>query len=79
MLTRWTAALGGFIARFEPFSREAERLANQRVWGRTDLPTYDFGAAKYVVSFGADFLEDVLAEVQMEAALDLNRSASSYP
>jgi anaerobic selenocysteine-containing dehydrogenase/Fe-S-cluster-containing dehydrogenase component len=57
MLTKWTSALGGFITNFEPFSREAERLANQQSWGRTDLPSYDFSGAKYIVSFGADFLE----------------------
>ena len=57
MLTKWTTALGGVITNFEPFSREAERLANQKTWGRTDLPVYDFAAAKYIVSFGADFLE----------------------
>jgi anaerobic selenocysteine-containing dehydrogenase/Fe-S-cluster-containing dehydrogenase component len=57
MLTKWTTALGGFITNFEPFSREAERLANQKSWGRTDLPVYDFASAKYIVSFGADFLE----------------------
>ena len=57
MLTKWTSAMGGFYTHFEPFSREAERLANQKSWGRTDLPLYDFAAAKYIVSFGADFLE----------------------
>ena len=57
MLTKWTSALGGFYTHFEPFSREAERLANQKSWGRTDLPLYDFAAAKYIMSFGADFLE----------------------
>ena len=57
MLTKWTSALGGFITNYEPFSREAERLANRKSWGRTDLPVYDFAAAKYIVSFGADFLE----------------------
>ena len=57
LLTQWTSALGGFITNFEPFSREAERLANRKSWGRTDLPVYDFAAAKYIVSFGADYLE----------------------
>ena len=42
---------------FEPFAREAERAANQKTWGRDDLATYDFAAAKHIVSFGADFLE----------------------
>jgi anaerobic selenocysteine-containing dehydrogenase/Fe-S-cluster-containing dehydrogenase component len=57
MLTKWTSALGGFITNFEPFAREAERLANRKMWDRTDLPVYDFAAAKYIVSFGADYLE----------------------
>ncbi|HEY4321680.1 MAG TPA: molybdopterin-dependent oxidoreductase [Gemmatimonadales bacterium] len=57
MLTKWTAALNGFVTNFQPFSREPERLANQKTWGRDDLPVYDFAAAKYIVSFGADFLE----------------------
>ncbi len=57
MLTRWTAALNGFITNFVPFAREPERLANQKTWGRDDLPQYDFGAARYIVSFGADYLE----------------------
>jgi len=29
--------------------------------------------------FGVDFLEDIQAQAKMEAELDLNRSASSYP
>jgi molybdopterin-containing oxidoreductase family iron-sulfur binding subunit len=57
MLTKWTAALNGFITNFTPFAREPERLANQKTWGRDDLPQYDFAAAKYIVSFGADYLE----------------------
>jgi anaerobic selenocysteine-containing dehydrogenase/Fe-S-cluster-containing dehydrogenase component len=57
LLQDWTKALGGTHVAFEPFAREAERAANQRAWGRDDLPTYDFGAAKHIISFGADFLE----------------------
>ncbi|MGH7581935.1 MAG: molybdopterin-dependent oxidoreductase [Gemmatimonadales bacterium] len=57
LLTKWTAAQGGYICNYQPYGREAERLANEATWGRKDLPLYDFGAAKYIVSFGADFLE----------------------
>jgi molybdopterin-containing oxidoreductase family iron-sulfur binding subunit len=57
LLTAWTSAVGGFITNYQTFSREPERLANQKTWGRTDLPLYDFAAAKHIVSFGADYLE----------------------
>ena len=57
LVERWAAAAGGRTVRYEPFAREAERAAVQRTWGRTDLPTYDFGAARFIVSFGADFLD----------------------
>ncbi|HET9065363.1 MAG TPA: 4Fe-4S dicluster domain-containing protein [Gemmatimonadales bacterium] len=49
--------LGGKVVNWEAFGREAESQANQRTFGRNDLPTYDFGAAHLIVSFGADFLE----------------------
>ncbi|HRP08399.1 MAG TPA: twin-arginine translocation signal domain-containing protein, partial [Gemmatimonadales bacterium] len=57
LLEQVMAAGGGRTVRWQAFAREAERSANQRTWGRDDLPEYDFGAADYIVSFGADFLE----------------------
>jgi molybdopterin-containing oxidoreductase family iron-sulfur binding subunit len=53
----WTGAAGGRVIRYEPFDLEPVRAANARVFGRDEIPAYDFGAAKYIVSFGADFLE----------------------
>jgi anaerobic selenocysteine-containing dehydrogenase/Fe-S-cluster-containing dehydrogenase component len=53
----FAGALGGTVVAWQPFGREPERLANQRTWGATELPQYDFAVAKYVVSFGADFLD----------------------
>jgi len=53
----WVAAIGGQVVQWEPFGREAERQANLRTWNRSDLPVFEFGAAKEIVSFGADFLE----------------------
>ena len=76
LLTRWTSALGGFITNFEPFSREAERLANRKTWGRTDLPVYDFAAAKYIVSFGADYLETWGSVVEQQRGL---RGVARFP
>ncbi len=50
-------AAGGRTVNWQAFNRDAERTANQRTWGRADLPSHDFAAARYIVSFGADFLE----------------------
>jgi molybdopterin-containing oxidoreductase family iron-sulfur binding subunit len=57
MLDGMMTAIGGRTIRWQAFGREAERRANERTWGRTDLPRYNFAAADYIVSFGADFLE----------------------
>ncbi|MES2125059.1 MAG: 4Fe-4S dicluster domain-containing protein [Gemmatimonadota bacterium] len=57
LLAQWVAAAGGKLVQWEPFAREAERKANEKTWGRSDLPSYDFAAAQHIVSFGADFLE----------------------
>ena len=57
LLTAWTRALGGRLVRYEAFDRAPERAANLQVFGLDELPVYDFAAARYIVSFGADFLE----------------------
>lgn len=57
LLEGMVGGLGGTAVRWQAFAREAESRANQRTFGRDDLPAYDFGAARYIVSFGADFLE----------------------
>lgn len=53
----WSQALGARWVRYEPFGYEAVRAANERVFGRAEVPHYDFARAEMVVSFGADFLE----------------------
>ena len=57
LLAAWTRALGGRLVRYEPFDRAPERAANRQVFGLDELPVYDFAKARYIVSFGADFLE----------------------
>ncbi len=57
LASRWSAALGARWVRYEPFGYEAIRAANERVFGRREVPHYDFARAEMVVSFGADFLE----------------------
>ena len=57
LVSSWSAALGARWVRYEPFGYEAIRAANERVFGRAEVPHYDFARAEMVVSFGADFLE----------------------
>src|SRR5574341_7103 len=58
LITEWLGALGssGRVV-YEPFGYEALRHATREVFGTDELPWYDFAAARYVLSFGADFLE----------------------
>jgi molybdopterin-containing oxidoreductase family iron-sulfur binding subunit len=63
-LAEWTAALGGKVTRWSPFDHEAVRAANRRVFGLDELPAHDFGAAKYIISFGADFLDTWLSPTE---------------
>jgi molybdopterin-containing oxidoreductase family iron-sulfur binding subunit len=64
LLNDWAQALGGRVVRYQPLDHEAVRLANQRVFGVDQLPTHNFAAARYIISFGADFLESWLAPVE---------------
>jgi molybdopterin-containing oxidoreductase family iron-sulfur binding subunit len=64
LLADFTTTLGGRTVRWSPFDADATRLASQRVFGRDEVPTYDFASAKYILSFGADFLETWGAPVE---------------
>ncbi|MFL5402786.1 MAG: molybdopterin-dependent oxidoreductase, partial [Gemmatimonadales bacterium] len=57
LLADWTGALGGRVVRYQPFASEPLRAANRQVFGIDQLAAHDFAKAKYIVSFGADFLE----------------------
>jgi molybdopterin-containing oxidoreductase family iron-sulfur binding subunit len=57
LLAQWVGALGGRVTRYQPFASEPMRAANRQVFGVDQLAAHDFGRAKYIVSFGADFLE----------------------
>jgi anaerobic selenocysteine-containing dehydrogenase/Fe-S-cluster-containing dehydrogenase component len=65
LVSEWLAALGANPrVVYEPFGYEAMRHANRAVFGTDALPMYDFAAAKYVLSFGTDFMETWLSPVQ---------------
>src|ERR687898_864845 len=64
LLSEWVRALGGQIARYEPFASEPARAANRQVFGIDQVAAHDFGRAKYIVAFGADFLDTGLASIE---------------
>ena len=57
LLAAFVESVGGQLIRYQPFDRAAERIANRRVFGLDEVALYDFARARYIVSFGADFLE----------------------
>jgi anaerobic selenocysteine-containing dehydrogenase/Fe-S-cluster-containing dehydrogenase component len=53
----WAAAAGGTHLIYEPFAYESMREANRRTFGVAAVPGHDFARARFLISFGADFLE----------------------
>ena len=49
---------------WEPFGYDALRRATRDVFGSETVPVFDFGTARYVLSFGADFLETWMSPVE---------------
>jgi anaerobic selenocysteine-containing dehydrogenase/Fe-S-cluster-containing dehydrogenase component len=64
LLDQWVRALGGRLARYETFGSEPLRAANREVFGLDQVAALDFASAKYIVSFGADFLDTGLASIE---------------
>ncbi len=64
MLDRWAQALGARPrVTLEPFAYESIRAANRLTFGRDAIPYYAFEDAEVVLSFGADFIETWLSNV----------------
>jgi molybdopterin-containing oxidoreductase family iron-sulfur binding subunit len=63
LATDWAAAAGGIALAYEPFAHESLREANRRTFGIAAIPHYDFARSRYLVAFGADFLETWLSPV----------------
>jgi anaerobic selenocysteine-containing dehydrogenase/Fe-S-cluster-containing dehydrogenase component len=66
LLAEWVGALGARLVRYQPFASEPLRAANRQVFGLDQLAAYDFAKAKYIVSFGADFLETWPGSIEHE-------------
>lgn len=50
--------------RYEAFAYEPLREANRLTFGVASVPRYDFASARYLLSFGADFLETWVSPVE---------------
>ncbi len=68
LVDEWVRQQGGRHITYEPFAFEALREGNRLAFGAPDLPRYDFAAAAYVLSFGADFLDTWLSPVAFQQA-----------
>src|SRR3954451_15969500 len=66
LLTDWIGALGGRVVRYQPFAAEPLRAANRQVFGQDQLASHDFARAKFILSFGADFLETWPGSIEHE-------------
>jgi anaerobic selenocysteine-containing dehydrogenase/Fe-S-cluster-containing dehydrogenase component len=64
LLADWVGTLGGKVVRYQPFAAEPLRAANRQVFGVDGLAAHDFAKARYIVSFGADFLETWPAAIE---------------
>src|SRR5262249_43538731 len=77
LVDEWTRQIGGRHITFEPFAFEALREGNRLAFGDASLPTFDFPAAKYILSFGADFMETWLSPVGFQSAFTAAHSFES--
>src|SRR5213594_760081 len=82
LVDEWMKQVGGRRLSYEPFGFEALRAGNRMAFGTATLPSYDFANAKYLLSFGADFLDTWLSPVEFQNgfsrshAFDSGRPAS---
>src|SRR5437899_12295456 len=69
LLDRWTQSLGARPrVTLEPFGYESIRAANRITFNRDAIPHYAFEDAEVVLSFGADFVETWLSNVNYTRA-----------
>ncbi len=66
VVDEWMRQIGGRRMSYEPFGFDALRAGNRMTFGTAGLPAYDFANAKYLISFGADFLDTWLSPVEFQ-------------
>lgn len=63
LIDDWMDALGGEHLSYETFAHEPLKEANRVVFGIDKIPAYNIDKAKYLLSFGADFIETWISPV----------------
>ena len=66
LVDEWMKQVGGRHVTYEPFAFEALREGNRLAFGTSAIPSYDFASARYILSFGADFMETWLSPVAFQ-------------
>jgi len=80
IVDEFVAALGGGTHNVhEPFGYEALARAAEMVFGIAALPVPDLTVARYILSFGADFLETWMNPVSYASAYAVNRAPEGAP
>lgn len=64
LVGEWMDALGGKHIEYETFAHEPLKEANKISFGIDKIPTYHIDKSKYLLSFGADFIETWLSPVE---------------
>jgi anaerobic selenocysteine-containing dehydrogenase/Fe-S-cluster-containing dehydrogenase component len=66
LVDEWLQAVlpGAVRLRYEPFAYEALRAANERVFGQAIVPDLRIDAARMLLSFGAEFLETWVSNLE---------------
>jgi molybdopterin-containing oxidoreductase family iron-sulfur binding subunit len=76
LLADWVTAMGSTRrVSYEPLGHEALRAANKMVFGVDGIPTYDLAAAKFILSFGADFLDTWISPTEYARGFRAQHSA----
>ena len=80
LATKWLEALGSTRqVTYEPFGFEALRQANQVCFQQSSIPAYDIAKARFLISFGADFLDTWRSPAGYAKAFGQMHSAANAP
>ena len=80
LAAHWLAALGSErLLTYEPFGDEALRQAGRICFDRPAVPAYDLAAARFLIGFGADFLDTWRAPTHYAEAFGRMRRTAALP
>lgn len=78
LLDTFASELGGRLLHYDYAHEHALYAATERLFGRAILPYYDIGNAHYVLSFGADYLNNWLSPVHNALGFGRSRQEGTH-